>query len=105
MTPPQLVSVDPATAREVRMLTALLAGCDPCRHVTGGDSPDVYAGIALDAVRLLHRGTRVVDMLDVFPGEADASAVLQFARAAVDWWETASSARASALMTAAPARR
>lgn len=93
MTPRPDLSVEP-TAREVRMLTTLLAGCDPCGYVDQGGSPNLYAGMALATLRRLHRGTDAVDLLNVFPDDASAPAALQFARVAVHWWSIASGVNA-----------
>lgn len=85
------------------MLTSLLAGCDPCGYVDGGGSPNLYAAIALDGVRRLHRGSDVPDLLGIFPGDADAASALKFARVAIDWWSTAVSVRDRSLQAAAHA--
>lgn len=103
MTSSHAVPVEPTTAREVRMLTSLLAGTDPCGYVETGGSPNLYAGIALDALRRLHRGTDAADLLNIFPGDAAAPAAAQFVRVAVDWWETACGVRAAAFEQAVAA--
>lgn len=71
------------------MLTGLLAGCDPCGYVAEGGSPNLYAGMALDALRRLHRGADAVDMLKVFPGDVPVDSAMQFIRVSLDWWDTA----------------
>lgn len=76
-----------ATTREHRMLVTLLAACDPCGYVQAGASPASYSHLAPALADCLARpGCRSVDVLGMFPNDADAAAALQFARAALDWW-------------------
>lgn len=79
---------DVALPRRIRMLTALLAACDPCGHVDAGESPEVYAGAALTALRILRSGCESSDILTALPPGAQASAAVAFARSASDWWRT-----------------
>jgi hypothetical protein len=78
-------SADPAAAREIRMLTALLAACDPCAYVDGGGHPDLYVDLAVEVSCRLHDDADAVALLDVFPDDASAVAVSRFAGAALDW--------------------
>ena len=100
---PQRPSVEPTTAREARMLTGLLAGCDPCGFVEKGGSPNLYAGMALDALGRLHRGTDTVDMLNVFPGDVAVESAMSFIRVSMDWWDTARAVRSDSFQQVAAA--
>ena len=93
--------VDATAAREVRMLTTLLAGCDPCAFVRQGAEPDAYYALALITLQHLHRGSDEVEILQQFPGEAEAAAVLQFVRVAMHWWTIANGFGSPALQRAA----
>ena len=73
------------STRDSRMLTALLAGCDPCSYVASGGSPDLYAGLAVEALERIEAGAGPADVVLALPGEADASAAWQFANVAVEW--------------------
>ena len=85
MTTSTAVIANPAT-REVRMLVTLLASCDPCGYVDAGGSPNLYAGVAGDALTVLHAGAGLIDLVMAMPPEADASAAWRFANAALSWW-------------------
>lgn len=82
------LTADGDTARHVRMLTTLLAGCDPCGWVEAGGSPNLYAGLALEVVGALHRDAGVPAVVMMLPGEAALEPTTKFARVAVDWWRT-----------------
>ena len=86
----------PDAARHVRMLTTLMAGCDPCGWVDAGRSPNQYAGVALDMLSALHHGADVPRLLMRFPGDASVEKATRFARVALDWWQTAQDARGAA---------
>ena len=86
--PPMNVPTMPTTVhstRDSRMLTALLAGCDPCSYVAAGGSPDLYAGLAVEALARIEAGAGPADLVLARPGEADAGAAWQFASVAVEW--------------------
>ena len=69
------------------MMTALLATCDPCGYVQGGDSPTRYMPLAAAlAARFGERGCHPVDLYLQFPDEADAATAMQVCEAATDWW-------------------
>ena len=69
------------------MMTALLATCDPCGYVQGGDSPARYMPLgATLAARFGEGGCHPVDLYLEFPAEADAAAAMQVGEAAVRWW-------------------
>ena len=73
------------STRDSRMLTALLAGCDPCSYVAAGGSPDLYAGLAVEALERIEAGGGPADLVLALPGDADACAAWQFASVAVEW--------------------
>jgi hypothetical protein len=82
------------STREHRMLTTLLATCDPCEYVDAGALPFRYNPIAGDVLRLLQRHRHsAADVVMLLPGEADASRAIQFAFAARDWWNNQQDAR------------
>lgn len=71
------------------MFLALLAATDPCGHMERGETLVPYSSIAAATLqRLLRQRYHVADVVMLFPGDADAARALQFANAAVDWWET-----------------
>ena len=84
MNAPTLTQTVPST-RDSRMLTALLAGCDPCSYVASGGSPDLYAGLAVEVLQRIEAGAGPADLVLALPGEADATAAWQFASVAVEW--------------------
>ena len=86
MNPERTLQDDPQAGRQVRMLTMLAAGCDPCGWVDTGRSPNLYAGVALDALKRIRVGAEPVDLVMALPGDADAGAGLRFALAAITWW-------------------
>ena len=94
---------DVTSARHVRMLTTLLAACDPCGWVDEGGSPNLYAGLALATLKLLQVGADAPTLLTVLPSDTETPAAMQFTRAAVDWWTEARPVRdalLAALLTA-----
>ena len=82
------------TTREQRMVVTLLAGCDPCFDVDHGRGPESYAALAdrvLDA--LATSGSSITDIFVLFPPDADAARVAQFASVVTDWWRRESQTR------------
>ncbi len=81
------MAVAPPSTREQRMITTLLATCDPCGYVDAGQAPYRYNPLA---GRILHlfrrRRSSPSDIVLEFPGEADAARAVQFAFAVVAWW-------------------
>ena len=81
------------TARHVRMLTTLMAGCDPCGWVDQGGSPNLYVEASREVLVALQHRADVTAVVMTLPGEADVEPAMTFARVAVDWWRTADVAR------------
>ena len=76
-----------ASTRDHRMLTTLLAACDPCGYVDGGDSPLRYNAAAGKVLHLFRRRRySTTDIVLELPGEADAARAVQFAHVASAWW-------------------
>ena len=84
---PNTTVAAPHSTREHRMYVVLLAACDPCMHVDNGKSAATYSALSTAVMeRLGVRGCHPADILELFPPDADASRVLQFCHAALDWW-------------------
>lgn len=84
------------------MFLALLAATDPCCHMERGETLVPYSSIAAATVQRLQRQRyHVADIVMLFPGEADAARALQFANAAVDWWEAQCNALSRATLVEA----
>ena len=70
------------------MFTVLLAACDPHGVVAAGAAPTVYVDTAAHVLALVEtEGPDEVAIINALDHDADASAALQFARAATDWWK------------------
>ena len=70
---------------DVRMLTTLLASCDPCRHLAAGGTAQNYTDAAHDVLDALRGGGGVTDVLLTLP-EAEVEDAHRFARVALHWW-------------------
>ena len=70
---------------DVRMLTTLLASCDPCRAIAAGGSPQDYAETARDVLITLEAGAGVADVLLTLP-QAEVEMAHRFALVALHWW-------------------
>ena len=75
----------PPTDPDVRMLTTLLASCDPCGHLAAGGTPQDYTAAAHDVLTTLGEGAGVTDVLLTLP-QADVEQAHRFARVALHWW-------------------
>lgn len=87
------------TDPDVRMLTTLLATCDPCGYVAAGRTAERYTGTARDVLATLRGGGGISDVLLTLP-EAEVEQAHRFARVATHWW----SKRVISLETKVPAQ-
>ena len=88
----------PSTDPDVRMLTTLLASCDPCGYLAAGRTAQRYTEAARDVLATLRGGGGITDVLLTLP-EADVEQAHRFARVAAHWWAK----RVISLGTKAPA--
>lgn len=70
----------------VRMLTALLATCDPYGYVDEGNPPAAYTHTAWKVALRLEAGLGAGDIVEALAPSADESAAERFAWAALQWW-------------------
>lgn len=76
----------PVSERDVRMLTTLLASCDPCHRMDGDRSPAVYIDTACEILLALQAGCGETDVMLTMP-DAEVEAAHRFAQVAMHWWE------------------
>ena len=79
------LTAPPSTDPDVRMLTTLLASCDPCGHVAAGGTAERYTEAACDILTTLRAGGGVTDVLLTLP-EAEVEQAHRLARVALHWW-------------------
>ena len=83
---------------DVRMLTTLLASCDPCGYLAAGRTAQRYTEAATNVLATLSGGGGITDVLLTLP-EAEVEQAHRFARVALHWW----SKRVVSLSAKAPA--